>query len=102
MPGTRYHRVPGLVRVTAVARILTRCPRTKEPIPTGLDSAMVVLESLTSQFPSFARFAVLRIIGWALPPGSTGRSDSWSIRNLQAGTSCAIAAQIEMHWDKAC
>ena len=29
-----------------MAPILTRCPRTKEPIPTGLDSDMVVLETL--------------------------------------------------------
>ena len=36
----------GLLRVTAMAPILTRCPRTTEPIPTGLDSDMVILETL--------------------------------------------------------
>ena len=29
-----------------MAPILTRCPKTKQPIPTGLDSDMVVLETL--------------------------------------------------------
>src|SRR5262245_24945237 len=35
-----------LVRATAVAPILTRCSKTNQPIPTGLDSDMVVLETL--------------------------------------------------------
>jgi len=29
-----------------MAAILTRCPRTDRPIPTGLDTSMVVFESL--------------------------------------------------------
>jgi len=33
-------------KYAAVASILTKCPRTKEPIPTVLDSDVVILETL--------------------------------------------------------
>src|SRR5215813_7212747 len=36
----------GMLRVNAVPPILTRCPRTNGAIPTGLDSDVVVLETL--------------------------------------------------------
>ena len=43
---SRHDAGPEVLGATAVTRILTRCSKTNEPIPTGLDSDMVVLETL--------------------------------------------------------